>query len=414
MSAGAGDGDAFPPGYTAALDALLRRSHVSGPDEVHDLVASCARLLGAVETVLYLVDYDQALLIPVPGGESGSREQVRVDGTLAGTAFRRVSAQVSAAGGSRRVYVPLLDGVERLGVAEYVLATEGADPAPVVVRMLEQFTHLAAELLVSKSAYTDTYEWVRRQMPMTLAAEMQWNLLPPLTFGSPRVVISGLLAPAYEVGGDAFDYAVNGDVAHVAVMDAVGHGLVAAQLAALAIGAYRNSRRTGLTLADTALAIDKVLSNQHGGERFVTALLGELDLRTGAFSWLSAGHPAPLLLRQGRVLGALSAEPGQPLGLLDLVGGTAPPVRREDLQPGDRLLLFTDGVDEARGRDGSFFGMQRLAEFVARQSASGEPTPEVMRRLQRAVLDHLEGELQDDATTLFVEWLTGKEHELEP
>jgi serine phosphatase RsbU (regulator of sigma subunit) len=107
-------------------------------------------------------------------------------------------------------------------------------------------------------------------------------------------------------------------------------------------------------------------------------------------------------------------EPCQPLGLLDLAGGAPPPVQTESLQPGDRLLLFTDGVDEARGRDGSFFGMQRLAEFVARQSASGEPTPEVMRRLQRAVLEHQQGHLQDDATTLFVEWLTGKEQTLTP
>jgi hypothetical protein len=58
--------------------------------------------------------------------------------------------------------------------------------------------------------------------------------------------------------------------------------------------------------------------------------------------------------------------------------------------------------------------MQRLAEFVARQSASGEPTPEVMRRLQRAVLEHQQGQLQDDATTLFVEWLSGREEQVEP
>ncbi len=100
--------------------------------------------------------------------------------------------------------------------------------------------------------------------------------------------------------------------------------------------------------------------------------------------------------------------------MLDLGGGAAPPVQETQLQPGDRVLLFTDGVDEARGRDGSFFGVQRLAEFVARQSASGEPTPEVMRRLQHAILEHQEGRLQDDATTLFVEWLTGKEQTLLP
>ena len=401
----------FPPVYAAALDALLQQSHTTPPDRLAELVESCARRLGATETVLYLVDYEQVLLVPVHGA-TRQRETLRVDGTLGGTAFRRVAPQVSAAGAARRLWVPVLDGVERLGVAEYLLPSEGDDPDPVTVRMLAQFTHLVAELLVSKGVYTDAYEWTRRREPMSLAAEMQWNLLPPLTFGTPQVVISGLLAPAYDVGGDVFDYAVNGGTAHVAVMDAMGHGLVASALSSLAVAAYRNARRAGLGLQDTALAVDEALRTAHGGERYVTGLLGTLDLDSGLFRWLSAGHPAPLLLRDRKVLGSLAMEPAQPLGLLDLVGLEPPPVLEESLQPGDRLLLFTDGVEEARGRDGSFFGVQRLADFVARESASGEPTPEVMRRLQHAILEHQRGRLQDDATTLFVEWLTGSADQL--
>ncbi len=372
------------------------------------------RDLGVTELVMYLVDYDQKTLVPMRTAGTAPRETLSIDGTVAGRAFRTVTPQVVEAGASRRLWTPLLDGTERLGVIESVLPTEGADLEPVVVQMLSEYGHLVAELLVSKSASTDRYEWVRRERPMSLAAEMQYGLLPPLTFGTPRLVISGLLAPAYEVGGDAFDYAVNGEVAHVAVFDAMGHGLLAAQLSALAIGAYRNARRAGLPLQETALEVDRVLSEQHGGERFVTAILGQLLVDSGRLSWLSAGHPAPFLLRERKIVGMQVPEPSQPLGMLDLGGGAAPPVQETQLQPGDRVLLFTDGVDEARGRDGSFFGVQRLAEFVARQSASGEPTPEVMRRLQHAILEHQEGRLQDDATTLFVEWLTGKEQTLLP
>ena len=404
----------LPARYADALHALISRSYLLGPDRLPALVAECAALLGARDTTIYLVDYEQVRLVPVHGVPGDDREPLRVDATLAGTAFRRVASQRSEAGDDRRLWVPLLDGVERLGVVEYVLEGD-VDVDDDLTSLLEDFTHLVAELLISKRAYTDVYEWTRRRRPMELAAEMQWGLLPPLTFGTPRLVISGLLAPAYEVGGDAFDYSVNGALAHVAVFDSMGHGLGAAQLAGLAVGAYRNARRAGLPLQETALAIDTALSDQHGGERFVTAVLGRLDLDTGEFTWISAGHPAPLLLRDHKVVGALDmGEPAQPLGLLDLAGRTPPPVQTESLQPGDRLLLFTDGVDEARARDGTFFGMQRLAEFVARQSASGEPTPEVMRRLQRAVLEHQGGRLQDDATTLFVEWLTGKEEELTP
>lgn len=406
------DTSAPAPDYVQALDALLKQSYLVGPDRLPDAVASCARSLGAVETVLYLVDYDQTTLVPCESRDSAAREPLRVEGTFAGTAFRRVQTLVSDADASPRLWVPLLDGVDRLGVVEYVLPVGADEVARDLVGMLEQYTHLAAELLTSKAAFTDRYEWTRRRLPMELAAEMQWNLLPPLTFGTSRLIISGLLAPAYEVGGDAFDYAVNGDIAHVAIFDAMGHGLVAAQLSALAVGAYRNARRAGLDLEHTALAVDEVLREQHGGDRFVTAVLAQLDVDTGRFRWSSAGHPAPMLLRDAKVVGTMDAVPGQPLGLLDLGGGEPPPVQEWGLQPGDRLLLFTDGVDEARGRDGSFFGMRRLAEFVARQSASGEPTPEVMRRLQRAVLEHQDGRLQDDATTLFLEWLTGKEQQL--
>ncbi len=402
----------FPPQYATALDTLLRGSHLVNPDQLPELAAQAARALGAAELVLYLVDYDQTTLVPVPTAAAPGREPLGIDTSLGGRAFRSVQSQIAEAGSSRRLWTPLIDGTERLGVLESVLPTEGRAVDPLVVRMFNEFAHLVAELIVSKGAFTDRFEWVRRSRPMTLAAEMQYGLLPPLTFGTERIVISGLLAPAYEVGGDAFDYALNGSIAHVAVFDAMGHGLGAAQLSSLAVGAYRNARRAGMPLQETALSVNGALSEQHGGERFVTAVLGQLDIDSGRLSWLSAGHPAPFLLREGKIVAMGTPEPAQPLGLLDLGGGAAPPVQHTQLQPGDRVLLFTDGVDEARGRDGSFFGVQRLAEFVARQSASGEPTPEVMRRLQHAILQHQQGRLQDDATTLFVEWLTGKERQL--
>jgi serine phosphatase RsbU (regulator of sigma subunit) len=249
---------------------------------------------------------------------------------------------------------------------------------------------------------------------MALPAEMQHRLLPPLTFGTDRVVLSGLLAPAYEVGGDAYDYALNGNIAHLALFDAVGHGLQASLLANLAVAGYRNARRAGLDLAHTAVVLDQVLAEMFGGERFVTAILAQLDVHTGALRLVNAGHPEPLLLRGAQVVKELSCEPAAPLGLNGLLEAVSPdsfPVLTEQLQPGDRMLLATDGVDEARNADGEFFGRERLAQFAAKEAASGVPTPEMMRRLQQAVLRHQVGHLQDDATMLFVEWLTGREEQ---
>ncbi|MCU1692209.1 MAG: protein serine/threonine phosphatase [Frankiales bacterium] len=400
--------------YADALDAVLRRAHLMRPDSLDSLATEGASRLGATEARLWLIDYEQTGLVPVLPRHDPPREPLTVDGSLGGRAFRGPEVlEAEAEDGGHRMWVPLLDGVERLGVLELLLPRT-VTPDADLRAAFTQLAHLLAELLVSNSSYTDHYEWVRRRQPMTLAAEMQYSLLPPLTFGTDRVVVSGLVAPAYEVGGDAFDYALNGDVCHVAVFDAVGHGLQASLLANLAVTAYRNSRRAGLDLAHAAAEIDAALDAMFGGERFVTALLGQLDVGTGAFRWINAGHPAAMLLRGGQVVKELAGAPALPLGLNSLTGSgpEAFEVSVESFQPGDRLLLLTDGVDEARAEDGSFFGRTRLAEFAAREAASGLATPEVMRRLQQAVLRYQTGKLQDDATTLFVEWLTGDAEQL--
>jgi serine phosphatase RsbU (regulator of sigma subunit) len=401
--------------YAAALQELLRESYLMPPDGLPDLVARAGRHLGAEEAFLYLVDYEQQVLTPLPVTGTPPRSGVTVDASLAGRAFQRVEVyELEADGASRRLWLPLLDGVERLGVFEVVVPS--SEPLEEELRQaFVSVAHLAAELLVSNGLYTDTYEWARRRQPMTLPAEMQHRLHPPLTFGTHRVVISGLLAPAYEVGGDAFDYALNGNIAHVAVFDAVGHGLHAALLANLAVSCYRNCRRAGLPLLETVAAIDTALADGFGPERYATAIVGQLDVDTGLFRWVNAAHPDPMLLRGGQLVKELTCDPALPLGMGTLTHGGGYEVCEESLQPGDRLLLVTDGVDEARTEDGGFFGRDRLAEFAAKELASGLPTPEVMRRLQAAILRYQTGKLQDDATTLFVEWLTGRtEQELTP
>jgi serine phosphatase RsbU (regulator of sigma subunit) len=415
MGASAAMTGALERSYAAALDGLLRGSHLMPPDALGELTDAAAARLGAQSATLWLTDYEQTSLVPLLPPE-GAREVLSIDGSIAGRAFRTVTpVEVEVEGGrARRLWVPLLDGVERLGVLEVVLPTDTGPLGDELHRMLGQFAHLVAELLVSNSSYTDHYEWIRRQQPMNLPAEMQHALLPPLTFGTDRLVISGLLAPAYEVGGDVFDYALNGNIAHIALFDAVGHGLQASLLSNLAVNCYRNARRAGLDLAHSAVALDLALAEMFGGERFVTALLCQLDVDTGELRCINAGHPEAMLLRGTRVVKELQSVPAMPLGLNGLLHVVEPdsfPVLVEHLQPGDRLLLATDGVDEARDEHGEFFGRERLAEFAAKEAASGVPTPELMRRLQMAILRHQTGRLQDDATMLLVEWRTGREEQ---
>jgi serine phosphatase RsbU (regulator of sigma subunit) len=383
------------------LGDLVERAQLGTADQLAGLVAEQASGVGILDVVLYLADYGQTRLVPLPYERMPERPPLSVEGTLAGRAYRTGTVLEGEADGTgaRRLWLPLLAGSERIGLMEATL------PDPAVPSSLrdacQQYARLVATLVVGRWAYGDVFELVRRERPMRLPAEIQWRLLPPTTFATDRLVVTGLLEPWDEVGGDAFDYAVNGDLVQLAVFDAMGHGLNAAVLSTVAVGGYRNARRARLDLPDTYAAIDEPVAEQFGRQYFVTALLLELDSRTGWLRWISAGHLPPLLLRRGRLVKTLAGRPATPLGLR-LVRGQ-PPVHTEQLEPGDRLIVYTDGVVEARYH-GEFFTEERLADFVVRESASGHSPPEVLRRLIRGVLDHQHGRLQDDATILLVEW----------
>ena len=390
------------------LAGLLAAARLSVPDEVAALLAEQGTALGADAVTLYLVDHEQHVLVPVPTTTEGSMEPLGIEASLAGRCFRHL--ELLEAHGGREVWVPLLDGLERLGVIQLEFA-EPRDRADD--ELLHAFAALIAEMVLVKDAYGDLFTLVRRREPMSLAGEITWNLMPPLTFGTKRVVISCVLAPAYDVGGDSFDYAVDDTTARLAIFDAMGHGLKAGLLATVAIAAYRHARRTGQDLPQTVIAVDAAVADTFAGEQFVTAVFAELDLATGHLIWHSAGHPAPLLLRGGRAVKTLHSEPGLPLGLSAAWGDT-PHVAAQSLEPGDRLLFYSDGVVEARDSAGEFFGADRLADLITRASAAEQPAPETMRRLMHAILDHQAGGLQDDATTMLVEWKSGGEQRITP
>src|SRR5215218_6978929 len=110
--------------------------------------------------------------------------------------------------------------------------------------LADSLAGVIAALLVTRSQCTDAYTTLRRTEKFSLAAEMQWDLLPPLSLDSGPVSVAGLIQPAYEVGGDSFDYAVNGDVLD-SPSSMLWAGLVSSQLAHLAVSSYRHSRRSG-------------------------------------------------------------------------------------------------------------------------------------------------------------------------
>jgi serine/threonine protein phosphatase PrpC len=309
-----------------------------------------------------------------------------------------------------RLWLPLLDGTERLGVIQMAF---DQDPIPERTAMVcERYAHLTAMLIATKAAYGDTFEIPRRRQPMTIASELLWQLAPPLVFATDRLVLAGMLEPCYDNGGDALDYAVNDGVLHVGIFDAMGHGLAAAGVAAFALSAYRHSRRRGYGLLETYASMDAAVRDQFPGDRYVTAVIAQLHLETGRLTWVSAGHPPPLVIRDARLTRTLSAPPAAPLGIP--LEGPPAELAEESLEPGDLLLLYTDGLTEARQRNGEMFTLHGLGEFVEREAAAGQTAPETLRRLRQAIVERQAGELKDDATAVLVEWRRGGETDLLP
>ena len=390
-------------GPLAALVELLKAPYLAPPDRLPYLAAAAGRALG-VEVAVHLVDHEQRRLVRLPsrngnGGEEGAGS-LSIDGTLPGRVFQTLRTLPSEGSGRPRLWVPVQDGADRLGVLEFVLSEHDDLYDPGLREQCGWLASMVGHLVAAMGQYGDELERARRTRPRTPSAELLWQQLPPLTVSSDTFVLAGMLEPSYQVGGDAFDFALSEHTVSLAIFDAVGHSLDAGLLAAATLAAYRSSRRAGRSLEEQARAIDGVIATSFGASAFVTGVLAELDVASGRLRYLGAGHPAPLLLRGGRVVKKLTGGRRMPFGLATPETASG----EEVLQPGDWLALYTDGITEARNAVGAWFGEQRLEEFLTRAVAADQPPPETVRRLTRTVLDHQGGLLQDDACILLASW----------
>jgi serine phosphatase RsbU (regulator of sigma subunit) len=391
---------------------LLRRTHLSAASDLAEIVAAEAAGIGAQEVVLYLADFEQATLVPLSSQAAPHAQPQSVGGTVAGRAFATTSVVTTSSdmGHRQRVWLPLLDGTERLGVME--MSFDCAEVGQRTIEVCERYAHLVAMLVVTKGMYSDVFEVARRRRPATIAADLARTLAPPLVFAIDGLTVASLLEPCYDNGGDALDYALNGRILHVGVFDAMGHGLAAVGVAAFAISAYRNSRRRGCDLLETHGAMNEAVEEQFPDRRFVTAVIAELDLDSGDLAWVSAGHPPPLLIRGTRRARTLHAPAATPLGVG--LPGRPPTVSHTSLEPGDLVLFYTDGLTDARDQDGRRFGTDGLSRFIEREASAGHPAPETLRRLRQALVRREQARLGDDATALLVEWRRDTERALVP
>ncbi|QIQ06354.1 PP2C family protein-serine/threonine phosphatase [Streptomyces liangshanensis] len=382
---------------------LLAASHLMPIDRLPEATAAHARAAGFSQVLIYLGDLQRRVLRLLDGtAESGEgyEREMRVDGTTPGRAYQYGHILPAAPSGSSGMswWVPLLDGTERLGVLR---VTAGRDDARTREDM-DRLAALLALIIVSKRTSSDTLAKLARTGPLSIAAEMQWNLMPPSAYADGRVVICASMEPAYRISGDAYEYAIDGPLVHLALFDAMGHDTAAGLCAALTLGACRNARRAGADLITMGEIVEAALIEEYDHRRYATGILATLDTRTGLLSWVNRGHHRPIIIRGSRWSTHPACRPAHPLG----TGlGLASTICREQLEPGDRVVLYTDGITEARRPGGEEFGLTRFTDFIIRHHADGLPVPETLRRLVQAVLAYHDGVLQDDATVLLCEWL---------
>lgn len=325
------------------------------------------------------------------------------DGGPEEQAVRSQTVSVLPPGGTRsepsdhwRVLAPVTERGEVIGLLEVFVTDE---PRAETVDEIAVLAHVLAYVVIANRRHTDLYEWGQRTRPLSLSAEIQHGLLPgPQTCEAGAFTLAGWLEPAATIAGDTLDFSLARDSLHLSVTDAMGHGVAAALNATLCVGSLRNARNEGATLLEQVRLTNTALA-EHAArgalEDFVTGLVGRLDLRTGSMNLVNAGHVAPYLARNSEVT-AIDLPAELPLGMF-----TDATYRgsRLSLEPGDRLVLVTDGMLERKAAGIDLPG--------AIQDTRSLHPREAVRAMADRALEATGHALSDDATVLCLDWHGG-------
>ena len=245
---------------------------------------------------------------------------------------------------------------------------------------------------------------------LEIAASIQRNLLQRSIPATPGARLYPMQRQANLVGGDWYNVDVTGRSLNIVGGDASGKGIGAALMATLALSALRAERARGAGPKQVIDSANRTLREAADAESFTTLIYATLDLGTGETRWMNMGHHPPFILRAPRE--EADGSVGPPRGYFlegprnRALGWFEDPGYAEvviSLDPGDRLLLFTDGFLEAKAPEGDVFGQNRFAEAATEIAAL--PAESLVNELVTDVERFAAGKLDDDLTMLVVEWL---------
>jgi len=380
----------LPPGQLGrerpvSLEGIHVFDVVAPPMLPEQLVAEAQRIAD-VPLGLYVLDIDGSHLLRVAGPE---RLPQRIEAPLA------IGPELDSAGLSQlRAKLADRRGIEVVplwlrGRAIGVLLTLGRPRRP-----LTEIARQAAAAITLADRYTDTFARGQRRKQPRAAAEIQQSLLPPRISRITGGEVAGNVLPSYEVAGDWFDIVENLDGVWLTLADGLGPTTRAAASSAVALGALRASRRSGGTLHDALLLMHRTLREMPGPAAEMTAIAARWDPATFRLELVNCGHAAPVIVRADGEVEQVDMPTGRGLGGR---ASSRPGDHATSLDPGDRLVLFSDGVTTsvAGGADLGVAGVARAARRSERGSAA-----DTVREVHRAVLDASDGDLRDDATVV--------------
>lgn len=257
-------------------------------------------------------------------------------------------------------------------------------------------TRKLLELQVKESA-----EKHRIESELNVATQIQTSMLPTDFPDREEVALFASMSPAREVGGDFYDFFMLDD-RHLAIVmaDVSGKGVPAALFMVIGKTLIKDHTSPGCDLGEIFSRVNNLLCESNSEGLFITAFEGVLDLVTGEFSFVNAGHEMPMISRGGKAFEAHKVRPGFVLAGMEDVRFRAGSLT---LEPGDKLFQYTDGVTEATNAREELYGMQRLTDALASCSAC---SPEDILPAIRRDIDKFVGDAPqfDDITMLCLEY----------
>ncbi|OKK17295.1 phosphatase [Streptomyces sp. CB00455] len=380
------------------VERILRSA---APHELFDKIKDVlSERYGADCVELLMADYAMTRLQPVTALPY-TREPLSVHTSAAGRAFGAQKAHVVADGAAGTaavtVHLPVSVRGDRLAVLSVGFAADTYSSS-LLPELQDVADALAHEILVAERD-TDLFLQARRATRLTLAAEMQWQLLPGRSCSRPEYDLGGQLEPAYAIYGDSFDWSASADHLTLTVNNGMGEGIDAALLTNLAVSALRNARRAGLDLVGQASLADQAVYGQYQGRRHLAMLLLRFCLGTGEVDVIDAGSPRIWRLRQGSVE-AIELEAQLPLGMFE---DTLYTCQRLRVLPGDRLFFLSDGVYDVASPGGEPYELHALTRAITNTRLL--PPSQVPRAVLEELAGH-RGQIQasDDAMVVCLDW----------